>query len=328
MSSVDPLFNQLSINNQSELAITTLTTTTNSQMSVPTDDGEQLYSLLSNNNDKVISDFLTNLSTTSSDTVDLNDNDINYVFFKIAHIYACSLKRLMLTHDTDPGIYFKKLGEDYRLQIAKRIGCTNGSSMVVTNLIPTIFYEPVIDIDAENCPNLLYIWTSLITGKHYIGQTNQTLLDQTKQHFQEALEQTHESDNREFNHAIRCHSQKQWDLRILRFVYAGENINNIKHYYIDKLNCKWPGGYNMEQMNASRDGLADDEVDTVIKMINGAREKKDFITVLSHVKELCQLIACPIEESVDQEKLKEEVLKFVSTDISMKPLLEIRKPAE
>ena len=176
------------------------------------------------------------------------------------HIQACRTHRPQLNADTDPAEYMNSYYCTEMLQALigskwprKTKRCDPADHIVKYFQCSSDELKAFFESDKE----LIYIWTSLKTGRQYIGSTSD-LLKRTRQHFDEAIKL--KSQIREFNHAIRTHKRQEWNLQVLRFIEKDElekmvkrekiQHNTVRHrleaFYIKSLETQWPNGYNMD----------------------------------------------------------------------------------
>ena len=83
---------------------------------------------------------------------------------------------------------------------------------------------------------IIYEIENIINHKIYIGQTTRTLEERFKEH---------RNKNFPIGKAIRKYGEKIFVKVILAECETQEQLNELEIYWITKLNCKAPNGYNL-----------------------------------------------------------------------------------
>jgi hypothetical protein len=228
----------------------------------------------------ITTDYIQSIGATASAQV---TPSIKSLMLRITHLRACLNERSTLTKDTDPTRW---LSQDNRLAVAQNIGCGDGKYLVKRAKVIDYFYDDFLkNGETDRGGPILYIWTSLKTGKQYVGQATRTensLLERTLEHFREALgsKETKKCGNsRELSHAIRIHRKKDWHLRILRQVNVDEDINGLESFYISLLETEWPRGYNMKRGISIKDSLLDEAGEKLIDEMRNCKKRLQDMTV-------------------------------------------------
>ena len=83
---------------------------------------------------------------------------------------------------------------------------------------------------------VIYVITCLLNGMKYVGQTTRTIEQRFKEH---ASYKTH------LGYAIQKYGQENFTIEILETCETPEQLDEREIYWIAKLNCKHPNGYNL-----------------------------------------------------------------------------------
>ncbi len=101
---------------------------------------------------------------------------------------------------------------------------------------------------------VIYKLTNTINGKSYVGKTTQSLGRRIS---------GHKSANTAVGRAIRKHGVENFTIEVLEECHTPEQLNEREIFWIAKLNCKAPKGYNC---TAGGDGLISPSEETIEKM--------------------------------------------------------------
>ena len=82
---------------------------------------------------------------------------------------------------------------------------------------------------------VVYVITNLITGMKYVGKTTRTI----KKRFSE-----HASAKNHLGNAIRKYGRENFKIEVLEECETPEQLDEREIYWIAKLDCKHPNGYN------------------------------------------------------------------------------------
>jgi len=93
---------------------------------------------------------------------------------------------------------------------------------------------------------IIYRWTNVLTGKHYIGQTINP--EQRKRnHIHEAMVA---GSDYYFHRSLRKNGTEAFAYEVLEENVPRDQLNNRENFYIDKFNAIWPNGYNQQYANS------------------------------------------------------------------------------
>lgn len=84
---------------------------------------------------------------------------------------------------------------------------------------------------------IIYLFTNEKTGKQYVGQTSQELRKRTLQH--RRAKQTY------FDRAFTKETEKDFTLEVIDKAKTDKELNEKEIYWIEKLNTRFPNGYNL-----------------------------------------------------------------------------------
>lgn len=84
---------------------------------------------------------------------------------------------------------------------------------------------------------IIYLFTNEKTGKQYVGQTSQELRKRTLQH--RRAKQTY------FDRAFTKETEKDFTLEVIDKAKTNKELNEKEIYWIEKLNTRFPNGYNL-----------------------------------------------------------------------------------
>lgn len=84
---------------------------------------------------------------------------------------------------------------------------------------------------------VVYLIINMVNGKKYVGQTTQPLKKRFNQHAKS--KKTH------LGNAIRKYGVENFTIEVLEECYSREQLNEREIFWIAKLNCKHPNGYNL-----------------------------------------------------------------------------------
>lgn len=83
---------------------------------------------------------------------------------------------------------------------------------------------------------LIYKITDHFNKKYYVGQTTRSIDIRFKEHKRNKISY--------IGRAIHKYSKKFFTIEILEECETAEQLNERERYWIAKLNCRWPNGYN------------------------------------------------------------------------------------
>ena len=86
---------------------------------------------------------------------------------------------------------------------------------------------------------LIYKIENKLNGKIYVGQTRRTLEERMNEHKKECCKNCY------IDRAIKKYGMENFKTEILEFCKTIEEMNEREIYWIKKLNCKFPNGYNL-----------------------------------------------------------------------------------
>lgn len=84
---------------------------------------------------------------------------------------------------------------------------------------------------------IIYLFTNKKTGKQYVGQTSQGLRKRTLQH--RRAKRTY------FDRAFTKETEKDFTLEVIDKAKTDKELNEKEIHWINKLNTKFPNGYNL-----------------------------------------------------------------------------------
>lgn len=146
------------------------------------------------------------------------------------------------------------------------------------------------------------------SGKHYIGQTQQTVELRWKQHI-DAAHRTYKDHCKVLNKAIRKYGHKNFDVEVLEECDS-QHLDALEVEWIGKYNCLTPNGMNIKSCDYSGKHN-DDSKDKISKSLLG-RDTKLKLSNTTNLDLPMYIIRCPKGYRVCNHPMGPEK-RFIST---------------
>ena len=122
---------------------------------------------------------------------------------------------------------------------------------------------------------VIYIITCLLNGMKYVGQTTRSVEKRFKEH---AGSKTH------LGYAIQKYGQENFTIEVIEMCATSEQLDEREIFWIAKLNCKHPNGYNLTDGGKGSKGLTEETLErmrtpkspeTVLRMTAASKKRTE-----------------------------------------------------
>lgn len=170
---------------------------------------------------------------------------------------------------------------------------------------------------------VIYLIRCLVTGKLYVGQTKQKLQVRFRSHLRE---ETY------IGRAMRKYGIENFTVEVIEECYSREQLNERECYWIVKLNCKRPHGYNLTDGGEGTSGHSC----TPERCLKMSVDKKHFspYQILTAVLESLKITYCALAKKLGwhtsklARKMRGERIFTLHQMMEIKELLGVDMPIE